>query len=147
MSEEYTTKTATYVIRGDKLIPVLDDETAKLHRNITINQLIHEGYTITPPPEKPEFKPGDPVEVWNDDINARRLTRYERLSVSKDEGPYIHRCMNGGWKHCRHAKTWINWQTGPVPLLDGAFLQIGFVHEQNGKAWIYMHDGRWAWMP
>ena len=106
--------------------------------------LLYEEKGWTPPVEpEPEFKAGDYVEVRDTVFGSWKLRKFHSMT----EGCMYKTDEYTSWKQCRHAPTWIKWEDGPVPLQDGDFMQTGFVHEQNGKAWIYMSDGRWAWMP
>ena len=96
-----------------------------------------EGWT--PPPDEPEFKAGDYVEVRSHNENWR-LDRFIRLNSSD----YPYDCERGAYLECRHAPTWIKWEDGQAPVPSGT---KGTVFSNTSRPYIKMYDGRWAWMP
>ena len=124
---------------SDKLLETLLSE--EWYGQRLIDALKEKGWT--PPPEKPEFKPGDYVEVREYLEDKWLLRRFHHESNKR-----FYTDSSNSWTNCRHAPTWIRWGEGEEPDLAPDGQVLGYVYTDiHGKAFLSMNDGRWAWMP
>jgi len=143
--QEYTMEKGTYRVVDGELVRIVDiDEVEKmlaLHKDI----LISKGWT--PPPTEPEFKAGDYVEVWDYESERRVIDEYAEYL---HESSYPHKTNRNSWRHCRHAPTWIKWESGPVPYNEGPIIvqwENNTYGISNGVSTIEkLLVKRWAWI-
>ena len=144
--KEYTIQKGTYRIIDGELVQILDNELA---RECLMKELIAEGWTPPVEPE-PEFKAGDLVQVVDREGEGEGwiTTAFSHLNI---DNPFPYVTHIGPYKTCRHAPTWIKWESGDYSIEDArtsmqrASGDVWVNHD--GKTVIIMSDGRWAWMP
>ena len=115
-------------------------------------EVIDEGYILPPKAPACEFRKGQPVEVRDANGGNWRLDRFVKMSTALRGFPY--ESERGCYKHCRAAETNVNWVNDGslIPTtMDGGYgsqRSYGSIYQhESGKFFIYMDDGRVAWMP
>ena len=120
---------------------ILNATAARFDIELLRETLIEKGWT---PPQN-EFKPGDYVEVKEFGAKDWTLRRYKKRRA---DGKHIVDDNMTHWDECRHAPTWIKWESGEEPELSETGSMNGYIYTaENGKPFISVIDGRWAWMP